>query len=226
MKYTGDIISTDANNSFMMEDKFIKCYEDVKKTDTRGYLGNYDIRWRIHTILWASDVALKKEGDFVDCGGGFGYFLSSIYSYFNFEESKKKYYMLDSFEGLDLSTSSKEEIHNHNISFAKIGNWYDDILKNHGNKKNLKIIKGFIPNTLSEVDTEKISFLSIDLNSVKPEVECLNAFWDKVVKGGIVVFDDYGFPGCEKQRDAHNEFAKSKGRMVMSSPTGQGILIK
>ena len=76
------------------------------------------------------------------------------------------------------------------------------------------------------MDVDKISFLSIDLNSVKPEVECLNILWDRVIKGGAIVLDDYGFPGCEKQKLAHDEFAKSKDCIIMASPTGQGILIK
>ena len=226
MKYTGDIISTNANSSFMQDERFIKCYEEVKNTDTRGYLGDYDIRWRIHVILWAAKIALKNNGDFVDCGGGFGYFMSSIYSYFNFENIDKRYYMLDSFQGLDVISSSEKEVHNHNVAFSKIGSWYDDVVNNHSSKKNLKIIKGYIPGTLSEVDTDKISFLSIDLNCVQPEVDCLNTLWDKVVKGGVIVFDDYGFPGCEEQRQAHNKFASSKDCIIMSSPTGQGILIK
>jgi len=216
--YNGDIISTDANNNFMNEEAFIKAYEEVKKTDTKGYLGNYDIRWRIHTILWAAEHCSKLDGDFVDCGGGFGFFMSSIYSYLNFENLNKKYYMLDSFEGTNPVYGP-----NH---FTRFGSWYGDVLSNHGNKKNLQIIKGFIPETLNQINCDKISFLSIDLNSVNPEISCLEILWDKIVTNGLIIFDDYGFPGCNEQREAHNNFAKNKNLSIMSSPTGQGILIK
>ena len=179
-------------------------------------MGDYDIRWRIHTILWAALHSSKLEGDFVDCGGGFGFFMSSIYSYLNFESLNKKYYMLDSFQGTHP---------NHGINhFSRLGDWYEDVLKNHGNKKNLKIIKGYIPETLNQIDSNKISFLSIDLNSASPEIDCLNMLWDRIVNNGLIIFDDYGF--SNDQRNAHNDFAKSKGLSIMSSPTGQGILIK
>jgi hypothetical protein len=218
-KYCGDLICTDANTDFMKKDNFISSYEEVKKTDTRGYLGDYDIRWRIHTILWAASTVKNLEGDFVDCGGGFGFFMSSIYKYLDFEKLNKKYYMFDSFSG----TSSEFDSKNH---FTQYGSWYTDIVKNHGNKKNLEIIQGYLPQTLSNVDIEKISFLSIDLNSYKPEIECMNLLWDKIVTGGVIVLDDYGFPGCENQLFHHNEFIKTKNKEILTLPTGQGLIIK
>jgi len=218
-RYCGDLICTDANTDFMTKDKFISSYEEVKKTDSKNYLGSYDIRWRIHTILWAASTVKDLEGDFVDCGGGFGFFMSSIYKYLNFEKLNKKYFMFDSFSG----TSPEYDSINH---FTKYGSWYNDIVENHGNKKNLEIIQGYLPQTLSGIEIEKICFLSIDLNSYKPEIECLNILWDKIVPGGIIVLDDYGFPGCENQLFHHNEFIKTKNKEILTLPTGQGLIIK
>ena len=218
-RYCGDLICTDANTDFMLQDNFIKSYDEVKKTDTRGYLGEYDIRWRIHTILWAASTVKNLDGDFVDCGGGFGYFMSSIYKYLNFENLNKKYYMFDSFSG----TSPEFDSTNH---FTKYGSWYSDIIKNHNSKKNLEIIQGYLPHTLSKVKIDKISFLSIDLNSYKPEIECMNFLWDRIIKGGIIVLDDYAFPGCESQFLNHNEFIKTKDKEILTLPTGQGLIVK
>tara|TARA_R110000824_G_scaffold4217_3_gene20069 strand:- start:10900 stop:11607 length:708 start_codon:yes stop_codon:yes gene_type:complete len=39
----------------------------------------------------------------------------------------------------------------------------------------------------------RISLLYIDLDVENPTYEALNALWDRVVQGGIVVFDEYGF---------------------------------
>ena len=219
MGYSADIISTDASTNFMNDELFIRAYNEVKKTDTRGYLGSQDIRWRIHTIVWAAKVAENIEGDFVDCGGGFGYFMSSIYEYLNFSSLDKTYYMFDSFSGQDTRYGDI----NH---FESFGDWYQDVLNNHGNKQNLKILKGYLPEKLNDVTIDKISFLSVDLNSVNPEIDCLNILWDKISKGGIIILDDYGFPGCSNQREAHDTFFKSKNRLVYTCPTGQGIVIK
>ena len=88
-KYTGDIISTDANIGFMSEGTFIEAYGACVAADKGRLLladSSYDIRWRIHTLLWAAKNAEKLEGDFVECGAGFGLFASAIFSYLNFDK--------------------------------------------------------------------------------------------------------------------------------------------
>lgn len=92
---------------------------------------------------------------------------------------------------------------------------------------NVKIIKGPVPETLSEVDTQKVCYLSIDMNCVLPEIEALNFFWDRMVSGGIIILDDYGYANSSNdQKEAHDAFARSKGVMILTMPTCQGLLIK
>ncbi|TMQ64866.1 MAG: hypothetical protein E6K78_08665 [Candidatus Eisenbacteria bacterium] len=64
------------------------------------------------------------------------------------------------------------------------------------------------------------------MNAVLPEVAALEFFWDRLVKGGIIVLDDYGYPGCLEQKEAHDHFAASKGVKVLSLPTCQGLILK
>ena len=90
----------------------------------------------------------------------------------------------------------------------------------------MKIIPGFIPDTLSQITTEKIAYASIDLNCVQPEKDALTFIWEKLVNGGIIVFDDYAFPGHEKQKKSHDAFAKEKNCLIFTVPTGHGVLIK
>ena len=73
---------------------------------------------------------------------------------------------------------------------------------------------------------EESSFLHIDMNCVYPEAEALKYFWDKLVKGGMVIFDDYGWAVYYEQKQAHDLFAESKGVKIVTLPTGQGLLIK
>jgi len=92
---------------------------------------------------------------------------------------------------------------------------------------NVKIIKGAVPDTLTQVDSNKICYLSIDMNCVQPEIDALNFFWDKMVKGGVIILDDYGYANSfNDQKEAHDKFAKSKGVKILSLPTCQGLIIK
>jgi O-methyltransferase len=88
------------------------------------------------------------------------------------------------------------------------------------------LVKGSIPDTLNDVQIEDICFLHIDMNCALPEVEALKFFWDKMVKGGMVILDDYGWLYHIEQKRAIDEFAKPKGINILTLPTGQGILIK
>jgi hypothetical protein len=229
MKYTGDIVSTNANTGFMLEEKFRAAYIACVQADKGRLLlsdSSYDIRWRIHTLLWAAKQAEKLEGDFVDCGAGFGLFASAIFSYLNFENVPKNYYLIDTFEGLSTKYSSSEELRRTGNYYTKNNPWYQEIMDSFSKFQNAKIVPGAIPDVLSTVDIDKVSFLSIDMNSMILEKEALQFFWPKLVSGGIIIFDDYGFPGHESQKESHDAFAAANNLLIYTSPTGQGILIK
>ncbi len=44
---------------------------------------------------------------------------------------------------------------------------------------NVRIIRGAVPETLSSVDSEKIAYLSIDMNCVEPEIAAAEFFGKK-----------------------------------------------
>jgi hypothetical protein len=88
------------------------------------------------------------------------------------------------------------------------------------------LIRGPVPDTLSQVDIHKVAYLSIDMNCTGPEEEALRHFWPKMSPGGIVVLDDYGFSGHESQKRAADRVALSVGVQVLSLPTGQGVMVK
>lgn len=224
--YQEDIIATSANTDFMSEDKFIMAYNKCVEADNNRLISkSYTIKWRIHTLIWAAKYASKLEGDFIDFGGGFGLFSSAIYEYLDFKNINKKYYLVDSFEGLKDENLLKEEKRALD-NYRRWGNWYHEIVEKFCEFENMVIIPGYVPDTLLKIETDKISFCSIDFNCVEPESHALNFIWDKIVKGGIIVFDDYGFPGHHHQKNSHDNFAKKHDCLIYTCPTGQGILIK
>jgi O-methyltransferase len=64
------------------------------------------------------------------------------------------------------------------------------------------------------------------MNCVIPEIEAAEFFWDKLVCGGVIVLDDYGWKGHHLQKQAFDEFAAKRGIKILSLPTGQGLIIK
>jgi hypothetical protein len=61
---------------------------------------------------------------------------------------------------------------------------------------NIQLIPGDIidtvPSYVNEHPELKISLLHLDVDVYQPSVVILNSLYDKVVKGGLIVFDDYG----------------------------------
>jgi hypothetical protein len=48
---------------------------------------------------------------------------------------------------------------------------------------------------------------------------------DKMSKGGIILFDDYGGYGGNDQAKIHEAFAAKNDRQLLILPTGQAIII-
>lgn len=227
--YSNDLLYTFHNADFLKDPLFVESYELGKNTDGGTLLKDYDIQWRIHVLCWAAKHAMHLEGDFVDCGVNTGIFARAVINYSNFELSNKKYFLLDTFNGLDKKYSSENELkrnsllgyekENSDLLFDQVTDTFKDF--------NVKIIRGSVPETLQYVDSHKISYLSIDMNCVAPEVAALEFFWDRMVSGGIIVLDDYGYANMHnEQKEAQDKFAISKGVQILSLPTCQGIIIK
>jgi hypothetical protein len=88
------------------------------------------------------------------------------------------------------------------ISFEEM----NDLLNKQGLNENVDIIKGDILVTLDDyLDKNphlKISLLHIDVDLYEPSKHILEKLFDRVTKGGIIIFDDYGaFAGTNKAVD-------------------------
>lgn len=225
--YSNDLLYTFHNADFLKDPLFIESYNLGKQTDKGMLLSNYDIEWRIHVLCWAAKHATHLKGDFVDCGVHTGIFARSVINFVDFRKTGKKYYLLDTFEGLSEKYSTPEEMRrNSDMKYNTRGNIYEQV-ESTFEGFNVEIIKGVIPETLSKVTSDEVCFLSVDMNCVKPEVAALNFFWNKMVSGGIIVLDDYGYSNSSNdQKKAHDDFAISKGVMVLTLPTCQGLIIK
>lgn len=208
------------NVDFVRDPEFIKGYDAaMRQQDDR----NLDF-WVVHINQWAAFHARQLEGDFVECGVWKArYAMSNIY-YIDFKSLKdRKYYLFDTFCGLDPQCSSQEELDSYKDAYPDC---YDFVVDSFKDYPNVIIVKGSVPQTLSQVDIKKVAYLSIDMNCVLPEVEALKFFWPKLVTGGIVILDDYAQVGHENQKKAMDDFTLSAGVKILPLPTGQGMIIK
>jgi len=213
------------NHDFMQDPRFIAAYE--RGVVAEGYEPRYF--WRTHVALWCASVAASLGGDFVECGVCRGMLSSSIMTYLDWNSINRRFFLFDTFTGIDEQIVSDEEVANGNLGFFREmhkEDIYDDVVRNFAEFKNVEIIRGSVPATLSAVDIRSVAYLSIDMNNVTPEIAAINHFWDKLQPGAPVLLDDYGFVRYETQKRAFDAWAAQRGVEILAIPTGQGLIIK
>tara|TARA_B100000212_G_C27375055_1_gene534326 strand:+ start:1881 stop:2573 length:693 start_codon:yes stop_codon:yes gene_type:complete len=103
-------------------------------------------------------------------------------------------------------------------------NGYSDILieiaKNSG-FNNLSLIVGnvleTIPLFLEKNPGFRASIINFDLDTYTPTIFCLEKLWDRLVPGGIILFDEYAINEWTES-DAVDEFLLKKNLNLISTP--------
>jgi len=228
VRYNHDNLITYNEPVFLQNEKFIKSYESgiLTAKGTALLPNDYQIYWRIHVLCFYANLSKHLKGDFIDFGVNTGIFSLSVMNYLNFNSLNKTYFLLDTFDGLDEKYSSTVEMEKSKKQmYNSDGLLYQKVINSHKGF-NVKIIKGAVPDTLNEIDSDSFCFVSIDMNSAIPEYKALKYIWPKLVKGGVIILDDYAFPGYDSLREAHDRFAKEVNVEILCLPTCQGVIVK
>lgn len=140
------------------------------------------------------------------------------------KNNKKKLYLFDTFEGLkDCENKDGDYLQNGFFEYN-----YDEVNNKFKDDKSVELIKGYFPESvIKEVNDSKFSFIHLDVDTYQSTLNCLNYFYDKISKGGIIIIHDY--QNNEQTKGvgiAVNEFLSDKPETVKESNTTQGIIIK
>jgi O-methyltransferase len=226
--YTGDGLAVESRIlDALQSDRFRAAYTAGMQTPHRIGGGNLRLHWRVLTCLWAAEHGLSLAGDFVECGVNTGILSRAICEYLDFARVPKRFYLFDTFEGIPESQAAPEErAHVRSKNARLYRDCYEDARKTFAPFPNVHLVRGLVPDTLTTVPIEQVSYLSIDMNLVFPEIKALEFFWERLAPGAFVVLDDYGFEGHRHQHDAIDAFAAKRNVGVYTSPTGQGLIVR
>jgi O-methyltransferase len=221
--YNQDGLATCNNCDFINDKKFLESYNLGKST---GSWGSVEPLWRAYVVCWAANKAKSLPGDFIECGVNKGGYAIMAMNQVDFNKLRKKFYLLDTFEGLVekyVTDDKRKRGILENFDYEKC---YDAVKETFKDYPSVEIIKGAIPDTLPLVKADKVCYLSIDMNCTMPEIAAADFFWDKMVSGAVIVLDDYGWSTNIAQKEAFDKFAEKRGVQVLSLPTGQGLIFK
>lgn len=222
LRYQQDGLATEHNADFSRDARFVRAYTLGRAT---GSWRGREIQWRAYVACWAAEHASRLPGDMVECGVYRGGLSRTVIEYVGFGRLPKTFFLLDTFCGIPEDRILPEE-HRLGRGLERYEECYEDVVRTFAHYPNVTIIRGPVPDTLSQVTTERVCYLSLDMNSAAAETAALEHFWDKLVPGAIVLLDDYGFRDYAPQKYAMDAFAAERGISILSLPTGQGLIVK
>lgn len=212
--FTGDNLFTFGKHlSFLSDDKFMAAF-NAEATEAPEQAAI----WRIYTLCWAARRALALDGDFMECGSYRGTSSRILAEYLDFDSVPKRYLMFDVFD--DAGQTAQ-----HGYP-ALEGGIYDFVKSRFAAYPNVEVIQGFVPDILDGHTPKRIAFLHVDMNNAKAEVAALERLFDRVVPGGSIILDDYGWTVYADQKHEHDRFFAARGLQVLELPTGQGLVIR
>jgi O-methyltransferase len=231
--FWGDRLMTlDKSAAFRSDPSFAEAMKAVaSSTGENQYDAPDKISWRIHTLVWAGLSALKVSGQFVECGvfrGDMSWVLTEMV---DLVAAGKTLYLYDTFSGFDQRYSSEADfpeapqIFDVIDSEYKAPGIYEFVVNRFAKKPYVKVIRGVVPDVLLQDAPNQIAMMHIDLNSPGAERGALEVLFDRVSRGGIIVFDDYGWILHRKQKEVVDEFMNNRGYYVLELPTGQGLSV-
>ena len=174
------------------------------------------------------DLLLKSislEGDMIEFGVWRGYSTRRMAAVAKNAGAKKRLYACDSFEGFgdEVITSQDTSLFRSANRLKKKFTVASDVpgkLDEFFKCFDLDgvCIKGFFSESLNSIDNStKYCFAHVDCDAYSSHLDCLNYVYQRMTKGGCIVFDDYDkktWPGAKK---AVNEFLLNKPEQIKLS---------
>ena len=86
--------------------------------------------------------------------------------------------------------------------------------------------KGWIPDIFRDHDERTYRFVHIDVDLFAPTFDSLAYFYPRLVTGGVIVVDDYGFVNWPGVKKAADRFCRSNKIPIIPLITGNAVIVK
>jgi hypothetical protein len=187
--------------------------------------GNQNWHWNLLIVATAALAVRNVPGDFVEMGVFKGHTTKFVAEYVEFATWDKRWWLYDTFEGIPADQLDPGREHLTAKAYGKPYS-YEEVRDRFAPFGNIIVTKGRVPEVLSEAGPEAIAFMHVDLNTAAAEIAGLEAFYDRLSPGGIIILDDYGWTTARAQYEAELAWFTARGLTVFHLPTGQGLFIK
>lgn len=202
-------------------------------TTLRKYNGA-DIR--LMRLIYCLEQTKEVDFPIAECGIGSGYSMAYMISYLMRSKDKRDYKGFDTFEGFPfINEEDLVDLPEHRKKISVVGHYkeygmshHEKIINKLDASERATLHKGLFSDTIPILpDDVRFSFVFMDCDLYQSYISCLEAMYDRVVSGGIILFDEYehivDWPGARKAID---EFFADKPETVEPLPFGTSWFIR
>jgi O-methyltransferase len=142
-------------------------------------------------------------------------------------KGNRSLHLFDTFDGLPNVSEIDKWTHNQDIQDMQNGlfrasmSLVVDYLKNYGN---IYFYKGVFPLTADPIRDKYFSFVHLDVDTYDSTKSCLDFFYQRMRKGGIILSHDYLY--AQGVRKAFDEYFDNKLETVIELPSSQCLVVK
>lgn len=141
----------------------------------------------------------------------------------NGKKTDKKLHLFDTFSGLGETASDPSNHKRGDFGDASL----DSVSAYLAGFPSVVFNPGLIPETFYPLEDKPFAFVHVDPAIGETVKDSCHFFYSRLTSGGIMLFDDYGFPRYKKSaKKAVDEFFEDKPEQLISLPTGQALVIK
>jgi O-methyltransferase len=168
---------------------FKKVYEIAK---------NYTLvdEYRMFELYQLASQAAKLKGDFLEVGVWRGGSSAIIKTALSESDAAKKFYIADTFQGVVKAGSVKDTSYqggeHADAALSDVKELFSKI-----DKQEPEILVGIFPDDHNELMIESLAFVHSDVDAYESTKGVIEWCLPQMEKGGMIIFDDYGFRGCE-----------------------------
>lgn len=212
------IISNSTYSPWLDNLDFIEIYNKIRTNTLVDHLRCYEL-W----TLVAQTATL--EGDILEVGvwrGGTGCLIAHRAKALGLSS---QVYLCDTFSGV-VKAGDNDPLYKGGEHADAPLSMVLELACDLGNS-NIKILAGVFPDhTAQFISDRQFSLCHIDVDVYDSARDIVNWVWPRLVIGGMIVYDDYGFPSCQGVTHLVNQFTPRKGCITIHNINGHAISVK
>jgi len=173
---------------------------------------------RCFNIYQYAKYAGSKKGDIAEVGvyrGGTGMLLAKTCP-------SKTVHLFDTFSGMPQVDPVVDRVREKDFSDTSL----EAVKIFLSCCDNAVLHPGLFPNSARTIPDGLFCFVHVDVDIFKSVKDCLEFFYDKMVAGGIIMFDDYGWRSCPGVKLALEEFLIEREEFPIITSQSQCMIIK